>query len=255
VPPELGRVPSPPDPRDFSIRSLVPAIETIPIPRSFRNRTLARSLTRRLDQQGSSCVGHGHALLKMVQERRDMRRQFEFDPYWIWQRAKERDGIGDPAADRGTYPRTAFDVLLKLGAKVGGQQAIDPSIDFETRFRIASYYRLNSVDEVKAALFLFGPVIFGSDWFDSWMAFPGPKDGKLPAPDDVAGGHEYVGYGFDDRIVLPWTGGTTTGGFICANSWSNAFAKNGDFWLPYAAFDETNDFEAWKSLDVTTGKV
>lgn len=242
----LGRVPSPPDPRDFSIRALM-RVDALHLPSRFISRSLGRSYRERFDQEGGSCVGHGHALLKIVEERRDARRHYDFDPYWIWHAAKVADGEGDPDADRGTYPRTAFDVLLKQGAALAGET--EP----ESRFRIDSYYRLETIVDINAAIFALGPVIIACDWPTSWTAWPGPSDGKMPAPDEPAGGHEFVGYGFDDRIVLPWTGGTTRGGWRCANSWSTAFADHGDFWLPYAALDM--NFEAWKALDHTTGKV
>jgi hypothetical protein len=250
MPPILGREPSPPDARDYSIRALVPAIEAIEIPSRYMNRTLQRNLKARFDQQESSCVGQSLALVKIVHERRDARRHYAVDPLWIWRRSKQLDGAGSPDSDRGTYIRTALEVLRNEGAKVGAQETIDDELAADGRFKIDSYYRLHSIDEVKAALYLFGPVELGIDWPRSWFT-PSPQ-GDMPPADVMAGGHAIVGYGYDDR--RPTAHGP--GAIRCANSWGTAWGDRGDFWLPYRyLFDDVLDNEAWKSIDVTTGKV
>lgn len=246
----LGRIPSPADDRDFSIRALLPAIEAIEIPARFMNRTLARNLWERFDQQENSCVGQSLALTKIVHERRDMRRHYAFDPLWIWRRAKQTDGAGDPNADRGTYIRAALEVLRKEGAKVGQQEVARDELAGEARFAIAAYYRLNSIAEIKAAIYLFGPVVAGLDWPSSFFT-PNAK-GDMPSADAIAGGHAVVYYGFDDR--RPTAHGP--GAFRVANSWGEAWGDRGDCWIPYRFHaDDTLDNEAWKTIDRTTGKV
>lgn len=264
--PPLGRIPSPDDPRDFSIRSLVApeALAAIELPRAHAIRTLKRVYRSRFDQQENSCVGQSLALAKIVHERRDMRRHYPIDPLWIWRRSKALDGIPNPDSDRGTYIRTALGVLLDEGARIALPGLPEPSFDEQAadpRFRIGSYYRLNTVEEIKTAIFLFGPVIFGSEWYFSWFDATtpenfrhrpdGPLPGYLPRPDESAGGHATVAYGWDDRI--PTYAGA--GAFRVANSWGVEWGDRGDFWMPYAALDETPDFEAWKAIDTTSGKV
>lgn len=246
--PPLGRIASPPDDRDYSIRSLVPAIEAIPLPRRYAIRSLSRSYRRRFDQQENSCVGQSTALTKIVHERRDARRHYAIDPLWIWRRSKALDGIGNPNVDRGTFIRTAMGVLLHEGARLATDpEPIDDGLAADARFRIASYFRLTSIDEVKAAVRLFGPVVIGTDWFHSWMSAPG---GELDAPDDIAGGHATVVYGWDDRHTSPWGG---LGALRVANSWGAGWGDGGDFWLPYGYVPTDSGFEAWKSIDATTG--
>jgi papain like protease len=262
--PFLGRVPSPADDRDFSLRSLVApeALAAIELPRAFSNRTLKRVYRDRFDQQESSCVGQSLALAKIVHERRDMRRHYAIDPLWIWRRSKMLDGIGHPGADRGTYIRTALGVLLHEGARVAKPGLPEPAFDeqaAESRFAIGSYFRLHTVEEIKAAIFLFGPVVLGTEWYDSW--FDPAENGMLPSPafDHSVGGHATLAYGWDDRIPTGWMEGDPPmqafGAFRVANSWGRSWGDDGDFWMPYAALDQTPDFEAWKSIDVTTGKV
>jgi papain like protease len=247
MPPKLGRIPSPDDPRDFSIRALVPAVEAIDLPIAFANRTLARNLKTRFDQQENSCVGQSLALMKIVQERRDMRKSYAFDPLWIWRRAKATDGAGDPGADRGTYIRAALEILRGEGASVHPQ--LMDELAGEPRFAIDSYYRLNSIVEIKAAIYLFGPVELGTDWFNAWFDAP---NGDLAEPDSIAGGHATLAYGWDDR--RPTFG--PNGALRVANSWGTAWGAGGDYWMPYSVFaDRSIDTEAWKALDRTTGKV
>lgn len=264
--PPLGRIPSPDDPRDFSLRSLVApeALAAIDLPRAYAIRTLKRVYRTRFDQQENSCVGQSLALAKIVHERRDMRRHYPVDPLWIWRRSKALDGIPNPNADRGTYIRTALGVLLDEGARIALPGLPEPAHDqlaADPRFRIGSYYRLNTVEEIKAAIFLFGPVVLGTEWYESWFdvatradftrrpAHPYP--GFLPQPSRSAGGHATLAYGWDDR--LPTYEGF--GAFRVANSWSAEWGDGGDFWMPYAAVAGTPDFEAWKAIDTTTGKV
>src|SRR5688572_6046065 len=125
----LGRIPSPDDPRDFDIRSLLNVGAIAPmLPTRFR--VFSASRIGRFDQQENSCVGQTLALVKIMQERRDMRRHYAIEPLWIWDRSKELDGIGSPESDRGTYIRTALKVLVDQGA------ALSRSGDADPRFRL-----------------------------------------------------------------------------------------------------------------------
>jgi len=252
MPPFLGRVPSPPDPRDFSIRSLAIVQATLPdLPTRYVVRSL-RTYRARFDQRENSCVGQSSALAKIVHERRDHHRTYAFDPLWIWQRSKERDGIGDPLADRGTFIRTAAKVLQDLGAAAVLRTGTRVSGQDPARFRIASYYACQSIQEVKAAIVARGPVILGSDWFDAWFDV-GP-DGLLPDPGGApsVGGHATLAYGFDDRIETWWGQGAV----LAANSWGLGWANHGDFLIPYSLFGLNGNGrpfdEAWRLEDVIT---
>jgi C1A family cysteine protease len=117
----------------------------------------------------------------------------------------------------------------------------DPS-----KFEIASYYSCNTVAEIKAAIFKFGPVLFGSTWFQSWFQ-PDPQTGLLPPPDRAVGGHCTCGYGWDDDVEI-WDG--TRGAFWAANSWGEGWGLNGDFLIPYSQVGSNLAFdEAWKAID------
>lgn len=244
MPPFLGRVPSPTDDRDYSVRALIDVdalVDYLPV----RHKARGRTLSLRFDQNENSCVGRSGAWAKIVQERRDLHRTILFDGLALWQRTKERDGVGHPEEDRGTYIRVALEVLCEAAPKIdkGDVTIWDP------RMRIASYWRARTNAEIKAAIFTSGsPIIFGSDWPESW--FSPSIDGKLPPPNASAGGHAFDCYGWDDMIVLPWRNGTSTrGGYWCPQTWGYTWGANGNFWLPYAAVDEGITDEAWKLVD------
>jgi hypothetical protein len=244
TPKPLGRVPSPEDPRDFSILALLgpdAAAEAITLPTSYRISTAM--YVGRFNQQENSCVGHSGAFAKIIHERRSgLARYYAIEPLWLWDRSKQRDGIGSPTADRGTYIRTMLDVLVEMGATLSRtDQSAEP------RFKIAAYYRADTIYQIKAALYkTASPVIVGSMWFDSWFT-PG-KYGMLPSPDNEAGGHAYCAIGYSNGIACP---DGSKGALRCANSWGEDWGDRGDFWLPYTMFgaDKPAD-EAWKLEDV-----
>ena len=235
----LGRIASPEDPRDFSIRSLINVANLAPaLPRRYRVASALR--IGRFDQQENSCVGQTLALVKIVQERRDMYRHYPFDPIDIWQRSKATDGIGQVNADRGTYIRTALECLREGAALATGGTV-------EERFRIDSYWRIFTVDELKAAIYAFGICALGQDWPDSW--FDTGVDGRVPAPTASAGGHATAAYGWDDTLVFDWLPGEP-GGIWAANSWNEAFGKKGDYAIPYRLIGSGRIVdEIWKPLD------
>jgi hypothetical protein len=239
----LGRIPSPDDPRDFGLRSLLGADAAegaVTLPTTYRVSTT--QYVGRFDQQENSCVGQSLALAKIVQERKNLVRYYPIEPLWIWDRAKERDGIGSPTQDRGTYIRSGLEVLLEMGA------ALSRSDNGEGRFKIASYLRLTSVYQVKLALYtLKTPVIFGSEWYDSW--FTPKSNGMLPLPDQSVGGHAFDGDGWANGMPCP---DGSVGAFHCPNSWGEAWGYRGDFWLPFTMFGDGKPAdEAWKAVDST----
>lgn len=238
----LGRIASPDDPRDFALFALTPdaAEGAIDLPTSFRNSTAG--YVGHFDQQENSCVGHSTALAKIVEERKNLSRYYPIEPLWIWDRAKERDGIGNPTSDRGTYIRTALDVLVELGASLSRADAP------EARFKIAAYYRCTTAYQAKLAIYQFGPIVFGSEWFESWFA--PSSNGMLPKPDTSAGGHAFAGIGWSNTIACP---DGTKGAFRCMNSWGESWGYRGDFWLPYSMFGDGKPAdEAWRMQDVIT---
>jgi hypothetical protein len=225
----LGREPSPPDPRDWPIRSLLNVAAIVPVlPEKHLDRVLSKSLKDRFDQGNTnSCVGQSTGLIKRVQERRDLHRDLKIDPVAIWMESKLNDGIGRPEDNRGTFIRTALDRLLLSAPVTAG---------WSPRLRIASYFRIQTLDEAKAAIFAVGPIVVGSTWFEEW--FDPEPDGMLPKGRKDVGGHAFVLYGWDNEREA----------FRAANSWGTGWGDHGDFWIPFDVWGDALD-EAWKAVD------
>lgn len=235
----LGRLPSPDDPRDFSIRAILPRLAGVALPARYRIASWDR--IGRFDQQENSCVGQSITALKIVQERRRTFRHYALDPLFLWNETKKADGIGNPDEDRGTYPRVALKVMQDHGHSISGTSR------FDARFKIGEYFRLTSPEEIKAAIYLLGGggVALGSWWYASWdETLP---SGMLPAPDREVGGHATAAYGWNDFIECP---DGTLGAIIAANSWGDTWGVRGNFMIPYSLIGPAAPFdEMWKVLD------
>lgn len=232
----LGRLPSPPDPKDHRLVQYVPRLAevTADLPRS----RVPYTPTLPLYNQGATptCVGHSRALSSTIDQRKDHRRTIWYDAHELYARSKERDGI--PHID-GTYPRVALQIAKERGVKILRSPRASEVGQFD---QIGAYAALASVQEIKAAIYLFGSVGLGSTWYENW--FDIPPDKTLPQGLGSAGGHAYTAIGWSDyRKAL-----------LIQNSWGADWGWKigglmGRAWLPYAQVD-FNDFEAWRSIDI-----
>lgn len=217
------------DTRDKTWRATVLA-QRIPLPKRVIRKYLGRVLNQGDDPH---CVAYSSASLKMHQERYEQGKYLQFDPAWLYTECKKVDGI--PTVD-GTYLRTALDILSKVGYKTK---------DGTAYFTVGQYIRLESVRQIKEALFVIGPVLVGIT-IDSGLYEPG-KRGMIGEPnDDTMGGHAMEIVGYDDEI--PTTNGK--GAFLIKNSWGTAYGNKGYIWLPYSHFSHYSGWDAWRCLDV-----
>ena len=150
-----GRIPDPPDPRDYRAASFMRS--------ATARRPIRVDLTPRLGpvlDQGDTpqCVAYSAAVAKVFQERREHHRTYPLDPDRLYRECKLRDGI--PNQD-GTYIRVANDTILSVGA-----YRLDKP---EVAYRIKSYARLYSVEEIIRAIHEIGPVQIGIAWQYEWF--------------------------------------------------------------------------------------
>jgi hypothetical protein len=184
-----GRIVDPVDERDYMIRSFAPRIlETAAIrwKLSYRHR-----LGPVLDQLTTpKCVTHSAAVVKTFLERLDHRRTYHFDPHYLYDLCKQRDGI--PHLD-GTYVRVVLDVMKDIGAgRVGKDFVADAP-----RFKVDAYARLTSFDDVVQTLSAIGPCIAGIDWLPDWFE---PYQNRLATPSFIPTqtyGHAIAFCGYD----------------------------------------------------------
>lgn len=225
----LGYVKDEQDARDSTWRCAV-LTQAIPLPKRVIRKYLGKVLN-----QGElpHCVAYSSASLKMHQERYEQKKYLQFDPSWLYTECKKVDGI--PNED-GTYLRTALQILSDVGYKTASGDAY---------FKVGQYFRLESVRQIKEALFIIGPVLFGIT-VDSGIYNPG-KRGMLPEPnDDTYGGHAMEIVGYDDEIET--TKGR--GAFLIKNSWGTSYGNKGYCWMPYSHFSHYDGWDAWRTLDV-----
>jgi hypothetical protein len=154
-----------------------------------------------------------------------------YDPFWLWDRAKERDWWPDtnPGDNNGTSVDAACDVLRTLGhVRLYRGHRLEP----DRSQGIRENRWAQSVDDMRAVLGLGIPVSIGVNWyrnfdepknktgrgksFESWVG-----EGDLGT---VRGGHCVCVYGASDRRQA----------FKIANSWGHSYPA---VWMPYSTME------------------
>jgi Papain family cysteine protease len=223
----LGRVPDPKDDRDYLWRKL---IRTAPMPLPKTHRKWMRGPV--LDQgRNPYCVAYSCTSMKFFHEYLQHRRYYNFDPDELYKQCKQVDGFeGD-----GTFTRCALDILYARGILAHAKPG---NLKSDAYFKIGSYVRLTDLRQIKEAIFLVGPVVFGIQ-VDSTIDQVG-KDGVWPLPNGGnEGGHAMVIFGWNDFRQA----------FLIKNSWGVDWGASGYAWMPYTHFIAYPDWDAWKSLD------
>ena len=178
--------------------------------------------------QGRSphCVAYAAKGLKAYHEWKSSKARPEFDPDELYARCKENDGI---KSKKGTYIRVAMDVLRHQGmlAKDGN------------RYPIASSARLESVDAIRKALYLQGPVMLGCRIVPEAFYALTPTEIRATNEDEPPS-HATLIVGYDDRRRA----------FRLRNSWGEDWADCGHCWLPYDYLEKVDpEFTAWTAVD------
>jgi len=174
-----------------------------------------------INNQGNSpqCVGESCRVIKVEKERREGN-NVDFDPLWIYNKAKEIDGI--PKVN-GTYFRIGLKVLKNTGAK-----ALNES-DYN-KYRISAYTKVNpNFDDIKRAIYENGVVLAG---FHLSNAGWSKANIRKPYANETIFGHAVPCVGFTkDKIKFQ-------------NSWGDNWGDKG-----YGYFDKDNlPFECWTVL-------
>ena len=236
--PGTGFVPSPEDHRDHRLLTYVP--EWADVLKEVADVKVPYTPTLPVYNQGSSpqCVAFSAALASTIDQRRDHRRTLIYDAPELYARCKERDGI--PGID-GTYPRVSLQIKKDRGMRVMQSPILAEVGHLD---QIGAYVSLATIDEVIAAISLFGSVILGSTWYASWFDIPNPVTKVFPPPQGDAGGHAYTAVGWNRN----------TRRLLVQNSWGPYWGyviggTDGRAWLPFEYID-FNDFEAWRSVDI-----
>lgn len=230
----LGLIESPPDPRDYSILQILGPIKE-PLESTYKDWSEDIPI---LGQGATSfCVGFSSSSMKMRQEQKEHGKVLRFDPIWLYNECKKIDGYPD---QEGTFVRAAMKVLKNQGIPV--YNPLGMRLGLGKKYKITAYYKVpNDPYTIKIAIKQLGPIVVGYKWMNSW--YRPTVSGVVPKPDSLAGGHAFLKIGWDDTIPTP----IGTGAWECINSWTNKYAKNGHFYIPYGY--EKYMTEGYKSVD------
>jgi len=154
-----------------------------------------------LDQgQTPHCIGDGGAQWGNTPPVDDRYTQADADV--LYYACKTRDG--EPGQENGSSVHTLAKELAARG-------------------RIGGYAWAANVDQVAQWVLGHGPVIFGTDWYDSM--FTPDANGLIVPTGQLRGGHCYVVVGYDPATQL----------FKILNSWSASWGINGRAYLHYSS--------------------
>lgn len=192
--------------------------------------------------QGSegACVGFGTTLMMAIINMYDENRTPRYDPWWLWDRAKEGDEWPEtvPGDSNGTSVRSACDVLRALGhvrVKSWVPARRDPVPESPTRGEgIAQNRWAKTVDDMRAVSALGLPMSIGVNWYSNFdtpvvrRPSPSPQsvEWQIGVGDlgSIRGGHCVCIYGASDKRQA----------FKIANSWGRSYPP---VWMPYATME------------------
>jgi len=152
----------------------------------------------------------------------------------------------------GMYIREALNNMCKYGnvfkEDFKENKEVPEAIDlFEERFdslkekaypnRFSTYFRLNSIEDIKYALYNYGPVVFGMTWRDGISV---DKNGIMQVDEKAkkSGGHCMLIYGWNEK------------GWLIQNSWGSGWGKGGRAILPF----DIKLSEVWGITDEVTSE-
>jgi C1A family cysteine protease len=229
------------DDRDYLMRAYLPVVK---LPKKV-DYTQKMSPVRDQGDEGV-CVGFAVVSgMKEYQELLDYQKLIELSPRFVYSEAKKNDGA--PGLE-GTTIRASMQALKKIGVcqekfwPYFPHQEDKPKSGAKTnaqKFRVITYARILSLNELRLSLAGKGPVVLGIDVFKGMFK---TKTGIVPMPNKneaSLGGHAIAACGYDDKKRL----------IKFKNSWSIKWGRNGYGFLPYA-YIERYMMDAWSSVDI-----
>lgn len=238
----LGALPSPPDQRDFqfgarsSIKSgndnfkgVSQSKKKLPSYLDLRNKLPP------IFDQGSkpSCVACVGACMKEYQERMDCGYNGHFSPDYIYFYRENKPYSG-------MWPRDMMKILQKQGCcsnyKLPYDKSVEPTVISTScdrdaaNYKVGTYYQINSVDELREALYENGPCCITFNVYNKskqmWKQEPGDK---------YRGSHAMTVVGYKKNK------------FIIRNSWGKDWGNKG--YTEYKFKDFGAHLELWTCAD------
>lgn len=251
-----GALPSPVDERDYQLNSLI--MKAIKLPEEY----IVQIPAIIADQKNvGSCVACTIAQIKHSQEYEELGDTDMFSAAYIYANRKDTDYQGS-----GMYPREALQNLVEDGIchqkDFPGYDSYEYDVlkaryisqkdnldKIAKPYRIASYYRLNDLEDIKTALYTVG---YCQICYPVYKCLYNPdkngfiKYNKLSRGKNY-GGHSMTCVGYSDKKQA----------LAIVNSWGKDYgtsieevADGGCIWIPY----DYEFTESWAVVDATTQK-
>ena len=219
----FGCIPSPVDVRDYKINA---GSITTSLPEEFE-----LDFKHRIKDQGmiNSCVAH--ATSSILEYHSGMKNVLSTNfIYGIQHQECDHD-------EPGMYLRDACKIVNKYGDMLDkdcpGNDEVPRSWSIAekalkdaekslaaAKYKIRSYYSCRTPNDIKYALFNYGPVLICIKWHEKYDINEG----------NVITFNQTTDFGYHAIMIYGWT----QEGFLCQNSWGKRFGKDGCFVLPYS---------------------
>jgi C1A family cysteine protease len=187
---------------------------------------------RDMGQEGA-CVGFAVAAALEYQIRKTLRKEVRISPRYIYYFARVQ-GKEDPHLDRGAVISDALRVVADRGAvpesawpyKAGEFGSNPPDLKGAEFYKIKTYRSLSTLDEIKAALRSYGPVVAGITVYQGFLGPEFRKTGIVPMPEkseSIVGGDAFCIVGYDDDQQM----------LKFLQQWGPAWGDHGYGYVPY----------------------
>lgn len=197
-------------PKEYDVRSSLPAV-------------------RNQGNQGS-CVAQSLACIKEYHENKDVGFESHMSPQFIYNQRSNKP-------TEGMYLRDALDIARKNGIcpekdyKYGTNKPItEDLLDISQNYKITEYRRINTIDELKSAIFNYGPCLIAFPVYNNTYQMWKKREG-----DKIEGYH--------CMSVIGWKKDS----FIIRNSWGTFWGHEG--YCYYLFEDWGSHVESWMAID------
>lgn len=163
----------------------------------------------------------------------------KYNGMWLYRAAREIAGL-DPNQDDGAYLWAGQKVLQKKGHCI--DKTTSPSLDEG----VSSYYWCTTVDEVRSAIGINRPVVFGIYWYSGFndpTTYNGEKWIGRSTWGSVLGGHAICCIGASDQRQA----------VLLLNTWGTEWNNGKPVWISYANIQKLMDKQGECTVGVDRG--